>query len=116
VTALARRKCIPCRGGVPPLGGRALAAITRDLGGGWKVVRGHHLEKEFVSQDFAQALAFVNEIGALAEKVWHHPDLELAWGRVGVRIFTHKIGGLSGSDFVLAAKIDVLASRRSTKQ
>ncbi len=111
MSALARRKCLPCAGGVPPLRGRALAAIARELGGGWRVVRGHHLKKEFRFRDFAEALAFVNEVGALAEKVFHHPDFVLAWGRVGVMLFTHKIGGLSESDFVLAAKIDALAPR-----
>jgi len=116
VIRLARRKCLPCQGGVPPLRGRALAALARELGGGWRIARGRRLEKEFSFLDFAQALAFGNEIGAIAEEVWHHPDLEIAWGRVGVRISTHKIGGLSESDFVLAAKIDALARRRAARR
>jgi 4a-hydroxytetrahydrobiopterin dehydratase len=113
MSRLARLKCVPCRGGVPPLRGARLARLKRELGGGWRVARGHHLEKIFELRDFAQALAFVDRIGALAEKVGHHPDLELSWGRVVVRIFTHKIDGLSESDFILAARIDSLARRRA---
>jgi 4a-hydroxytetrahydrobiopterin dehydratase len=115
MSKLARRKCVPCEGGVPRLRGAALAKIARELGGGWRVVRGHHLSKEWRSPDFTSALAFVNRIGALAEKVWHHPDVRLGWGRVQVEIFTHAIGGLSESDFVLAAKIDELASRAARR-
>ena len=105
-SSLASEKCIPCRGGVPPLKGSELAALARELGGGWRVVEEHHLEKEFAFPDFAQALAFTNRVGALAEEEGHHPDIHLAWGKVRVTIWTHKIDGLSRSDFVLAAKID----------
>lgn len=106
---LAAKSCIPCRGGVPPLAGAELAALLAQLGpGGWQAVRGHHLEKTYAFPDFLRALAFVNQIGELAEREGHHPDLHLAWGKVGVEIWTHKIDGLTESDFVLAAKIDRL--------
>lgn len=78
------------------------------LGGGWQVVDGHHLEKTFRFPDFRQALAFTNRIGELAESVGHHPDLHLAWGKVRVVAWTHKIGGLSEADFIFAAKCDTL--------
>jgi 4a-hydroxytetrahydrobiopterin dehydratase len=78
------------------------------LGNDWRVVDDHHLEREYRFPDFRTALEFVNRVGAIAESEGHHPDLELAWGRVGVKIFTHKIDGLTESDFVLAAKIDNL--------
>ena len=107
---LAREKCVPCRGGVPPLKGSELAAIRRELGGEWQVVNEHHLEKEFRFKNFAEALAFTNRIGAIAEEQGHHPDIYLAWGKVRVTIWTHAIDGLTRSDFVLAAKID--AERR----
>ena len=104
--SLARETCVPCRGGVPPLTGEELAAVARELGGGWAVVAGHHLEKEFRFPDFAGALAFTNRVGAIAEEQGHHPDIHLAWGKVRVTIWTHKIDGLTRSDFVLAAKVD----------
>jgi 4a-hydroxytetrahydrobiopterin dehydratase len=78
------------------------------LGGGWQVVENHHLQKEFRLKDFRQALAFTNQVGELAEQIGHHPDLHLAWGKVGVTIWTHKIQGLSESDFIFAAKVDAL--------
>jgi 4a-hydroxytetrahydrobiopterin dehydratase len=113
VSTLARRKCLPCEGGIPPLKGRRLAAIARELGGGWRIVRAgapatKRLSKEWRFPDFARALAFVDAIGELAEREGHHPDLELSWGRVGATIFTHAVGGLTASDFVLAAMIDDL--------
>jgi len=108
MTDLASRDCIPCRGGVPPLAGAELDRFSRELGGDWQVVDGHHLEREFRFPDFKTALAFVNRVGALAESVQHHPDLYLAWGKVKVLLWTHKIDGLTESDFVFAAKTDRL--------
>jgi 4a-hydroxytetrahydrobiopterin dehydratase len=73
---------------------------------GWQVEDGHHLAKTYNLPDFAAALDLVNRFGAIAEKAGHHPDLLLTWGRVEARIWTHKIDGLSESDFILAAKFD----------
>ena len=106
---LANRECIPCKGGVPPLEGEELAALERRLGGGWQVVDGHHLEKTYEFDDFRQALDFTNKVGELAEEVNHHPDICLGWGRVEIKLWTHKIDGLAESDFVWAAKADRLA-------
>jgi 4a-hydroxytetrahydrobiopterin dehydratase len=103
---LADDKCIPCRGGVPPLETAAREALLAELGNGWRVIDGHHLEKEFAFPDFAQALAFTNRIGTIAEEQGHHPDILLRWGSARVQIWTHKIDGLTRSDFVLAAKIE----------
>jgi len=103
---LSEKKCVPCRGGVPPLKGDALQQVADQLGGGWKVVDEHHLAKEFAFKNFRQALDFTNKLGEIAEAAGHHPDIELSWGRVGVTIFTHKIDGLTESDFILAAKYD----------
>jgi 4a-hydroxytetrahydrobiopterin dehydratase len=105
---LAKESCVPCRGGVPPLEGEELQKLAGELGGGWEVVDGHHLTREFTFPDFAQALAFTNRVGAVAESEGHHPDIHLSWGKVGIDIWTHKIDGLTRSDFVLAAKIDEL--------
>jgi 4a-hydroxytetrahydrobiopterin dehydratase len=105
---LASRRCVPCRGGTLPLAGAALESLREQLGGDWRVVDGHHLEKEYRFPDFRRALDFTNRVGALAEDQNHHPDVHLAWGRVGLTIWTHTIDGLTESDFVLAAKADAL--------
>ena len=110
MSSLANEKCIPCRGGVPALKGEELAALALELGGAWRVVDEHHLEKEFRFPDFAQALAFTNKVGAIAEEEGHHPDIYLAWGKVRVTIWTHKVDGLTRSDFVLRRRSSVCAN------
>jgi len=107
MTKLADQHCVPCRGGVPPLKGEQLIAYTEQLPG-WKIVEEHHIAKSFLFRDFKTGLDFVDRIGAVAEQEGHHPDLCLEWGKVDVKIYTHKIRGLTESDFVLAAKIDQL--------
>ena len=102
---LADDRCVPCTGGTPPLTAAEITPLLAQLEG-WTVVDDHHLERTYTVQDFAQALALVNRIGAIAEEQNHHPDIALAWGRVGVTIWTHTINGLSRSDFVFAAKCD----------
>jgi len=104
---LADKTCVPCRGGVPPLRGEALQALAQQVEG-WFVIDEHHLAKNFKFPDFRGALAFVNKVGELAEAQDHHPDIFLAWGKVDITIWTHKINGLTESDFILAAKIDKL--------
>lgn len=104
---LASKQCVPCRGGVSPLKGEALRPLMEQLPF-WKVVDEHHLAKTFLFPDFMTALEFANEIGQLAEQQGHHPDLCVSWGKLDVQIYTHKIHGLSESDFILAAKIDQL--------
>ena len=115
VSPLANRECKPCKGGVPPLKAEALADLQRQLGNGWTVVSEHHLEKEFRFPDFRSALGFTNKVGELAESIAHHPDIELAWGKVKVTIWTHKIGGLSEADFVFAAKVDELLTAEAQR-
>lgn len=107
-TRLAQKECVPCKGGVPPLGGDELRTLQRELDAGWEVVDEHHLEKTFEFPDFRSALDFTVKVGELAEEQGHHPDLYLSWGEVGVEIWTHKIDGLTESDFVLAAKVEEL--------
>ena len=102
---LAEKHCVPCRGGVPPLQGDQLRKYAAEIPD-WRVVDEHHITKSFLFPDFQQALDFVNRVSAVAEKEGHHPDLTLTWGRVDVKTYTHKIDGLTESDFILAAKID----------
>ncbi len=105
MTQLAERRCIPCRGGVSPLTADGIAPLLDQLQG-WEVVGDHHLRKLVRFPDFENALAFVNQVGEVAEAEDHHPDIYLAWGKVEITLWTHKIDGLTESDFVLAAKID----------
>ena len=104
---LASKSCIPCKGGVAPLEGGAIESLLKQLDG-WSVENEHHLSKTYKFPDFVTALTFVNRVGKLAEEQQHHPDIHLAWGKVAITIWTHKIDGLTESDFVLAAKCDGL--------
>ncbi|MBA3721153.1 MAG: 4a-hydroxytetrahydrobiopterin dehydratase [Parachlamydiaceae bacterium] len=103
---LANQKCIPCSGLTPKLKGKEIQELFKQLKPGWKLEEDRHLEKEYQFPDFAQALKFTNDIGKIAEKEGHHPDIYLSWGKVKLKIWTHKINGLSNSDFILAAKCD----------
>ena len=110
MSELATKKCIPCQGGIPPLDADAQSLLLKQLAGDWETVEGHHLQRTFHFPDFISALQYVNDLGAIAEEEGHHPDLHLSWGKVKVEIWTHKIDGLTESDFILAAKADVLFS------
>ncbi len=104
--ALADNKCVPCRGGVPPLEEAKARDMLAQLDSGWSLNKDGHLERLYTFKDFAQALDFVNKVGAVAEEEGHHPDLYLAWGKCRVELWTHKISGLTESDFYMAAKAD----------
>jgi 4a-hydroxytetrahydrobiopterin dehydratase len=107
VSELASRQCVPCRGGVPPLKGEEIAKLSPQLDG-WNVINEHHLSKTYKFSNFAEAQKFVDRVGGLAEEQGHHPDICFGWGRAEISIWTHKINGLTESDFILAAKIDKL--------
>jgi 4a-hydroxytetrahydrobiopterin dehydratase len=111
---LVQQHCVPCRGGVPPLGDDRIAELARQVPD-WEVVEVEgvrHLRRRFSFPDFRSAMAFAIEVGELAEREQHHPDLAIAWGKVVVEVWTHKIRGLHENDFVLAAKTDAIATRR----
>ena len=103
---LAKNACVPCKGGVPPLKGEGLAAMCETLGSEWELVEEHHLEKSYTFKGYAPAVAFTNAVAAIAEEQNHHPDIILSWGKVKVTIWTHKIDGLTESDFYFAAKVE----------
>lgn len=107
---LSHKKCIPCSGATPRLRGKEIESFFQQLSPGWKVVEDRHLEKEYTFPDFKHALEYTNGIGEIAESEGHHPDILLAWGRVKITLWTHKINGLTESDFILAAKCDELYS------
>lgn len=106
--ALHEKKCIPCEGGIPPLSADEQAPLLGELNTDWQVVDNHHLERTWAFSDFQCALDFVNSAGAICEQEFHHADFDFGWGRAKVTIWTHKIDGLTPSDFVLAAKLDRL--------
>jgi len=105
---LSERECKPCQGGVDPLAGEELTTLRAQLGNNWEVIDGHHLQKEYSFENFAEALEFTNKVGALAEEIFHHPDIFLTWGKVKITIWTHKIDGLNEADFIFAAKADAV--------
>ena len=105
MTELADKTCEPCRGGVPPLTPGQQAKLLAELNG-WDIIDGHHLLRDYKFDNFVQALAFTNSAGTIAEEQGHHPEITVGWGHAQVVIWTHKIDGLTTSDFVLAAKLD----------
>ncbi len=104
--SLADQRCIPCRGGVPPMEEGRAKELLQELDNGWHLNSNGHLERVYGLQDFAQAMALANKVADLAEDEGHHPDLYIAWGKCKVEIWTHKISGLTESDFYFAAKAD----------
>lgn len=110
MTGLAQRPCNPCRGGVEPLTREQCAPYLAEVPD-WELdAAAHHIVRRFLVPDYRTALAFANAVSALAEETWHHPELVLGWGFCEVSLTTRKIGGLHESDFVMAARIDALAS------
>jgi 4a-hydroxytetrahydrobiopterin dehydratase len=103
--SLARKECVPCKGGVPPLKGDELNRLSEQVEG-WDVIEEHHLSKTYKFPNFVKALEFVNKAGNIAEQQGHHPNIFLTWGKARIEVWTHKIDGLTESDFILAAKID----------
>ncbi len=108
MSELAAKECIPCKGGVPPVKGQALQDLLAKLGKSWQVIDEHHLQKEYRFRNFREALDFTVRVGELAERQKHHPDIYLTYGKVKLTIWTHKIDGLTESDFVFAAKADTI--------
>ena len=98
---------MPCRGDTPPLKGGDLLGLAAHVSE-WEVVEEHHLRRGFRFKNFREALRFVNRVGELAEEQGHHPDVTFGWGYADVTVWTHKIDGLTESDFVFAAKVDAL--------
>lgn len=104
--SLADQSCIPCHGGIPPMDQDRAKELLRELDDGWQLNSEGHLERVYRLQNFAQAMALANKVATIAEEQGHHPDLSVAWGKCAVEIWTHKIRGLTESDFYFAAKAD----------
>jgi 4a-hydroxytetrahydrobiopterin dehydratase len=107
MTDLASKTCVPCRGDTPPLKGQEIEGLKQQVSE-WEVVEEHHLRRRFPFKNFREALGFVNGVGGIAEEQGHHPDISFGWGYAEVTVWTHKIDGLTESDFIFAAKVDTL--------
>ena len=105
---LREKKCQPCEGGIAPLDRAAAGILMTELAAGWRLIDDKKIVRVFTFLGFPAALAFVNQLAALAEKEGHHPDIIINYDRVTVELWTHAIGGLSENDFILASKIDAL--------
>jgi 4a-hydroxytetrahydrobiopterin dehydratase len=107
---LAEQPCVPCRGGTPPMTREQIEPLLQQLDG-WQVEEDRRLIKSFKVKNWVQAVDLVNRITPVAEAQNHHPDLYVRWGEVRVLLWTHKIDGLTESDFYMAAKIDRVAAQ-----
>ena len=107
MSELAKKRCVPCEGGVDAYTPDIAADMMKELSGDWMLVDDAHLlVKECRFKDFKEAMLFANKVAEIAEEENHHPELNIAWGSVSIELATHAIGGLSENDFILAAKID----------
>jgi 4a-hydroxytetrahydrobiopterin dehydratase len=107
--SLQEKKCTPCQGNVPPLNTRATQALLEQLNDHWSINAAGHLVIKYPFADFITALDFANAIALVAEQEGHHPDLTISWGACGIELWTHKIQGLTESDFILASKIEQIS-------
>jgi 4a-hydroxytetrahydrobiopterin dehydratase len=110
---LARMPCVACREDAPTVTDAEIAEFSRQVSD-WEIVELDgikRLRRVFQVDDFAQALEFARKVGELAEAEAHHPELLTEWGRTTVTWWTHKIKGLHGNDFIMAAKTDELYQR-----
>ena len=103
---LSKKRCVACEGGMPPMPNLLVKKYLKQVKN-WKLNKGH-LYKEFKFKNFKETLKFVNQIGKIAEKEGHHPDICFTYGKCNIELFTHAVKGLSENDFILAAKIDNL--------
>jgi 4a-hydroxytetrahydrobiopterin dehydratase len=106
-TRLVDKKCIPCEGGIPPFSKQQAQKYLRKLKRGWKI-EDNKLEKEFKFKNFVQSMGFANQVALIAQAEDHHPEIEISYSKVEIELWTHKVGGLTENDFILAAKIDQL--------
>ena len=106
MSSLKNKSCVAFSGTVPALHDMAALALLEQVPG-WAVMD-QRLSKTYKFKNFVEALAFVNKVGALAERENHHPDIFLSWGKVKIDTWTHVANGLTENDFILAAKIDLL--------
>lgn len=104
---LAKKHCVPCEGGMPPLTDEKEDELIKQITG-WILLRDgtHKIHRMFTVKNFKEAIAFVNKVAELAEREGHHPDIKIIYNKVSLDLFTHAVGGLSENDFIMASKIN----------
>jgi 4a-hydroxytetrahydrobiopterin dehydratase len=105
--SLARERCAEIRAGTQPLTTAEAGSLAAGVAGEWQIDEGE-IRREFTLKTFNAAFGLATRIALLAEAQGHHPELEVGWGRLVVRLSTHSVGGLSRNDFIMAARIDRL--------
>ena len=105
---LSEKRCVPCRGGVPPLDKTEADRLISEVPGWTLEGEATGIRRKFVFPDFATAMRFAGRVGDLAEAEGHHPDLSVGWGYCTVLFRTHAIRGLHENDFIMAAKVNRL--------
>ncbi len=108
MTQLAERSCKACRGESAPLSDDTVQDYLKQLSD-WTLDDNGHLTRSYKFDDFAATLEFVNRVGELAEQEGHHPNIHFTYGKATIELYTHKVDGLTESDFILAAKIGELS-------
>lgn len=103
---LIQKKCVPCEGGMPPLGAEKIKEYSAQLKNSWDVLENKKIRREFVFKGFKEAIVFVNKVAEIAEQEDHHPDIHIFYRKVVIELWTHAVGGLSENDFIMAAKIE----------
>ena len=104
---LVKERCEPCEAGTPPLPSGTAQEMAKEVPQ-W-TLKDKSIEREFQFKNFREAIHFINRVAVVAEEEGHHPDIHCYYSKVRLELSTHKIGGLSKNDFILAAKIDRLA-------
>ena len=105
---LQQQKCIPCEVGGPPLSPIEVNILRNQVPDWVPAADSLSISRKWKFENFKQALAFVNQVGAIAESEGHHPDISFGWGYVEIKLLTHEVGGLSNNDFIVASKIDLI--------
>jgi len=108
-STLASKQCSSCRLAENPLDPEKCRQLFDQLSDQWSIQdENKSLQRKYKFKNFNLALEFTNKLGQLADQQGHHPDIFLGWGKVAVTLTTHKAGGLTEDDFIMAAKIDTL--------
>ena len=108
MSELKSKRCLPCEGGVEPLGSGRVDELLTELPG-WSTDAGRReIRKDFAFDDYYRTMAFVNAVAWMAHHENHHPDLEVGYNHCLVRYTTHAVDGLSENDFICAAKVEGL--------